>query len=155
MLNWFRKTCFGLGASLCLTLVPAVATAGPLDDLVRGFERTCMVNAGKADEFSTKSVESGLKRSKAKTSLRVFWKAGQSCRLEYQSPQKEARNPELVAKLQNIAVGLAGRIGGTVELRRKGKRNEHFRVRSESVEYWVSIQAERSGRVTGLSISRF
>lgn len=127
----------------------------PLDDLAKVFTDSCVSNAGTTAEFTRSRVEAGFKSNKPKVQLRAFWKASQRCKIEFHFPQKEKRSPKVTAMMEKIANDLAYRLNGTLELRRKGKRNEYYKVVTPEGTFSVAAQAERSGVITGMSISRF
>ncbi|WP_339854958.1 hypothetical protein [Roseovarius nubinhibens] len=151
-----RNSGFALVAFCLFVLSSDEAFAGgPLDDLANGFEHACLASADKSPEFSKSKVETGFKKSTSKTSLLVSWKPERFCSVKYHFIQNVMRGTEVSAKVQNLAVKFASRVGGTVKIKRKGKRNEVFEVEVPPRSYTIYADSKRSGEVNGLSIVRY
>lgn len=153
----YRTVAFFLGYIFFLatgfTSTNAMAQS-PLDDLANVFKASCVSNAGTTAEFTRSRIEAGFESNETSVQLRAFWKASDRCKIEYHFPQKEKRSPKVTAMMEEIANDLANRLNGTLELRRKGKRNEYFIVTTAEGAFSIAAEAARSGEVTGMSISR-
>lgn len=138
-----------------LAISPAPSSAaGPFDDLVRSFERTCVANAGIVPLFNSERIKAAFKKAGGNASLRVFWTPAEWCKVEFHAITNVSRGPEVSARVQAIAVAFAARVKGTVEHSRPGKRNESFRVKSPVGEYSLYADADRSDRITGMWIGK-